>query len=112
MAKITIDFTDDFNKLRQELAGELRKATKPKKKRLDKASERSDQLEMRLMTLETLNDHDRMALEVETIGHVKDMLASGKKNLALNFMNANKHRFTPEMKDGLVSAINEGLTES
>ena len=111
MAKITIDFTDDFNKMRDELAGELRKATKPKKKRKDKAEERSNDLEMRLMTLESLDDHERMALEVETITHVQDCLASGKRKTTLNFLNSNKHRFTPEMKDSLTGVINEGLAE-
>jgi hypothetical protein len=52
-----------------------------------------------------------MALEIETIKHVQDMLASGKRKSALSFMNSNKHRFTPEMKEGLTDAINEGLSE-
>jgi hypothetical protein len=109
--KITFDLTSEIDKLRAELRGEIEKATKPKKKRQDKASERSDALEMRLMTLETLSDHDKMALEIETIKHVQDMLASGKRKSALSFMNSNKHRFTPEMKEGLTDAINEGLNE-
>jgi hypothetical protein len=111
MAKIVIDLSDDFDRLRQELTGEIKRATRRKPKQKDKVAERSEAIEMRLMTLETLSDHDRMALEIETIQHVSDMLASGNRKSALSFLNSNKHRFTPEMKDSLVGVVNEGLSD-
>jgi hypothetical protein len=107
--KITFDLTSEIDKLRAELRGEIDKATKPKKKRKDKASERSDSLSMKLMTLESLSDEERMQLEIDSVAHVENCLASGKRKSALEFLNSNKHRFTPEMKDSLTNVINEGL---
>ena len=108
MVKITIDLTGTIERLQAE----QKAAEKPKKKA--KASkpkdERAEELTLRLMAISgDSSDEGAVQLEMDTIAYVQEQLASGRKKQAMNFLNDNKHRFTPEMKDGLTDVINKGL---
>jgi len=108
--KIEIDLTSVFD----ALVAEVKKANAPKRKPKESAREPEDQrcseLTMRLMALaNTEDDVENVALELDVASYIKDLLASGKKKEAVTFLNDNKHRFTPDMKDSLTNVINEGL---
>jgi hypothetical protein len=82
----------------------------PKRKRkAAKKDTRSDDLTMRLMACHNCNEEECMQLEMDCVNYVKESLASGRKKQAVGFLNENKHRFTPEMKDSLTDVISKEL---
>jgi hypothetical protein len=107
MVQITIDLTGTLEKMRAE--SEKAKTPKRSKKASKPKDIRADDLSMRLMAIGGATDEVAMQLEMDTVDFVKEMLASNKKKVAVNFLNENKHRFTPEMKDSLTDVINKGL---
>ena len=64
-----------------------------------------EDLELRLMVKYTSDDSKVTQLNVDVLNFVESGLASGQKANVLNFLNKNKHRFSPELKDQLVDVI-------
>jgi hypothetical protein len=64
---------------------------------------------MRLMAVGGVSDESAVQLELDTVAYIEELLASGRKKEAVGFLNDNKHRFTPDMKDSLTDVINKGL---
>ena len=106
MVQITIDLTGTIERLQNEARAAAKPKAKPKRRKTDS---RADDLSMRLMAIGGASDEDSVQLEMDTVNYISEMLASGKKKQAVNFLNENKHRFTPEMKDNLTEIINNGL---
>ena len=104
--KIMIDLTETLDKLTRAAAPPKPKA-KPRSR--VKKDQRCDELTMRLMTVDSASDEESMALEIDVASYVQELLASKKKDIAVKFLNDNKHRFTPDMKDTLTGIINDGL---
>ena len=106
IVKITIDLTGTLEKLTRAAA-----PPKPKAKPRSRTPKdtRCDELTMRLMTVDSASDEESMALEMDIASYIQELLASKKKDKAVKFLNDNKHRFTPDMKDTLTGIINDGL---
>lgn len=106
---IGIDLTSTLDRIRAE----HKQAQKPKKKRVTASKPedtRSSDLELRLMSLAgEENTEESVQLEMDVTTFIKDLFGAGKKPQAVKFLNDNKHRFTPTMKDGLTDIINKGL---
>ena len=105
-----IDLTGTLEMLTKQLALE-RQPTPPKKRAPSKPKDqRCEELTMRLMAVAgDQDDVNAVTLELEGVDYIKSLLSSNKKKEAVTFLNDNKHRFTPDMKDSLTNVINEGL---
>jgi len=112
--KIIIDLTSTLDKLERSVRAEQKAKESAKRDKVTRSNERQNDsvasdLTMRLMTKEDNDDLECTKLEMDVASYLKSLLASGKKNQAVMFLNDNKHRFTPDMKDTLTDIINKGL---
>ena len=107
--KITIDMTGELDRIRNEATAKTAPPPKPKKRKKSKDSGVSEDLTMRLMAVGGVSDESAVQLELDTVAYIQGLLAKGNKKKAVSFLNNNKHRFTPDMKDSLTNVINEGL---
>ena len=109
--KIQIDLTGTLKRLEEQ--AEQRYKPKPKKKlkkKVSKLNSTSDSLQLKLMALAgEEGTEESVSLEIAVKDHISNLLASGKKKEAVTFLNDNKHRFTPDMKDSLTEVNNNGL---
>lgn len=65
-------------------------------------------LELRLVMLDDFADDYKVAqLNMDILSFAERMLSSGKRKEILNFINNNKHRFNPELKDGLKEVLSQ-----
>ncbi len=108
--KIMIDLTSVFDQASKD-AKEAARPQRPKKNPRKKVKKNTigDDLTMRLMAIGGGSDESAVQLEFDVVAHIESLLASGKKRNAVEFLNNNKHRFTPDMKDSLTDVINKGI---
>ena len=101
----------DTSGILEQIIKETKKANKPAPKpKASPEDSRAAELTMRLMSISgDSTDEKSVQAEIDVIAYVKELLASGRKKDAVQFLNDNKHRFTPEMKDGLTDIINTNL---
>jgi len=71
-----------------------------------RASDKSAQdLELRLMTVDDNDESKTLELNMDILKYAERKLKSGDKKGLLEFLNKNKHRFNPDLKDWLRDAI-------
>lgn len=64
-------------------------------------------LELKLMTLDDADDSAICELYADVDRYITDLLRSGNKKKALEFLNKNKHRFDSDLKEMLTQTIKD-----
>lgn len=108
MAKITI--TIDTNSGKASVKTPVKKARAVSRARAiaDKSKSAAD-LELRLMVQDELDDEKAHTLNVDVMDWVDREIKAGNKIGVTKFLNDNKHRFNPELKDLLIGVIKGGV---
>ena len=86
----------------------LKKATEIQTKaKIAQTNFTAEDLELRLLIFDSENDEQQMLLTIDIVTYITKLLRKKNKKKALVFLNKNKDRFNPELKDLLTSTIQE-----
>jgi len=86
----------------------LKKATEIQTKaKIANTNFTAEDLELRLLIYDSENDEQQMQLNIDIVTYITKLLRKKKSKDTLVFLNKNKDRFNPELKDLLASTIRE-----
>lgn len=68
-------------------------------------SKTAEELELKLMASDDLDEDAEIQLNVEVLAYAEKLLKAGKRKELLDFLNRNKQRFNPDLKSWLADAI-------
>ena len=75
--------------------------------KIAKTDSTAEDLELRLIVFDSEDDDKQMLLNMDIVTYITKLLHTKNKKKALVFLNKNKNRFNPELKDMLTSTIQE-----
>lgn len=104
MTKITVTIDVDGKKVNVKTPVKKARKLVRASKIADKDQTSAD-LELRLMTYDAEDEEKQMSLNVDIMTYIDGLLKKGNKVGATKFLNDNKHRFNPDLKDLLIETI-------
>jgi len=86
----------------------LKKVTEIQTKaKIAQTNSTAEDLELGLLIFDEEDEEKQMLLNMDIVTYITKCLRTKNKKKALIFLNKNKHRFNPELKDLLTSTIQE-----